>query len=496
MTAGREDDDVELAPLSKNAETYDNDDDNGVDSDADAQALLGAHGSSDGQRAKSWYGEPDTAGLWPQVKGIVTESAPTLLFSTIGLMLSGELLDHVTHWRAMVQVDQLIMIIPVVLNLKGNLEMNLSARLGTAANMGHLDDPSTRRQIILGNLSLLQVQATVVSFIAACVSLVLGLIVPRNSEAPPTEARSLWSRRPRPILPPVRERKSGIAEFVMVASSAMSAACLSSIILGSFMCGLIVLCRRLGRDPDNIAPPIAACLGDLVTLVLLGAVSMVLIPFLHTPMPAIVMLILVLSAVACGFSLRRNTHVRDLIWQGWSPLFGAMVISSATGIILDLFVSRYEDFALLAVIISGLPGGVGSIFISRLSTALHAATTSMRGDTHKGPSNKVVMTTLLLITVPVEVIFLAMLYGFGWIDLPIIFTVFSVGFFCVAVFTSLITGKWLVNLLWWRDLDPDMYALPLHSAGMDLIGQLLLVLCFEIVSLMGVTVAVRAKHKR
>ena len=30
-----------------------------------------------------------------------------------------------------------------------------------------------------------------------------------------------------------------------------------------------------------------------------------------------------------------------------------------------------------------------------------------------------------------------------------------------------------------------MYALPIHSAAMDLIGQLLLVLCFEIVSALG-----------
>ena len=30
------------------------------------------------------------------------------------------------------KVDELIIIIPVILNLKGNLEMNLSARLGTA----------------------------------------------------------------------------------------------------------------------------------------------------------------------------------------------------------------------------------------------------------------------------------------------------------------------------------------------------------------------------
>lgn len=83
----------------------------------------------------------------------------------------------------MSRVDELIMIIPVILNLKGNLEMNLSARLGTAANIGELDKPSVRRALILGNLTLLQVQATVVSFVAAIVAFALGRIMPN----PPAE---------------------------------------------------------------------------------------------------------------------------------------------------------------------------------------------------------------------------------------------------------------------------------------------------------------------
>ena len=45
--------------------------------------------------------------------------------------------------------------------------------------------------------------------------------------------------------------------------------------------------------------------------------------------------------------------VRDLIWQGWTPLFGAMIISSGTGIVLDMFASRYPGFPMLAVVISG-----------------------------------------------------------------------------------------------------------------------------------------------
>ncbi|PBK83748.1 hypothetical protein ARMGADRAFT_1055709 [Armillaria gallica] len=492
MAPPKDDDDIELATLPTNGDKQEYDDEeNESDNEHDdegSRALLGGHsprtGPMSGPRVQ----------LWPQIKNIVIESAPTLLFTTIGLLFTGELLDQVSRWKAMVEVDQLIMIIPVVLNLKGNLEMNLSARLGTAANMGELDDSSVRRKMIIGNLSLLQVQATVVSFVAACVSLLLGMIVPRTSgEAPASSGAAsallLHTRRPRPTLPPVTDRKSGLPVFIMVASTAMSAACLSSIILGSFMCGLIVLCRHYGRDPDNIAPPVASCLGDLVTLVLIGAVSTVLIRFLHTPVPLIICAIVVLSAISCGVSTRRNSHVRDLISQGWSPLFGAMIISSATGIVLDLFVSRYEGFALLAVVISGLPGSVGSIFASRLSTALHAAALSMTPSNRPSePSARMVMITLILVTIPVEIIFLSILRLLGWLTLPFVFVAFSVVFFCCAVTASLFIARALTNFLWSKKLDPDMYALPIHSALMDLIGQLLLVLCFEIVSLLGVHV--------
>lgn len=133
-------------------------------------------------------------------------------------------------------IDELIMIIPVILNLKGNLEMNLSARLSTAANVGELDSPKSRRKIITGNLSLLQVQATVVSFVAACVSLLLGLLIPLISPFPesspspppsnttgPFNATALHfamavihdTRRPRPQLPINDGKpKSGLAEYV------------------------------------------------------------------------------------------------------------------------------------------------------------------------------------------------------------------------------------------------------------------------------------------
>lgn len=121
------------------------------------------------------------------------------------------------HWQAMSRINELIMIIPVILNLKGNLEMNLSARLGTAANLGHLDSPKSRNSLILGNLALLQVQAAVVSFVAACVAFLLGLVVP---DPPPVDeatgsaamnSTALFGRIPRPTHRP-EAPKSGFAE--------------------------------------------------------------------------------------------------------------------------------------------------------------------------------------------------------------------------------------------------------------------------------------------
>ena len=63
----------------------------------------------------------------------------------------------------------------------------------------------------------------------------------------------------------------------------------------------------------------------------------------------------------------------------------------------------------------------------------------------------------------------------------------------MQVTASLIIARFLTDYLWSKDLDPDMYALPIHSALMDLIGQLLLVLCFEIVSLLGAHVRLKTR---
>jgi cation transporter-like permease len=63
---------------------------------------------------------------------LLKEASVSLIFSICGLIAAGMILDKVQHVDVFIQISELIILVPVLLNLKGNLELNLTARLGTA----------------------------------------------------------------------------------------------------------------------------------------------------------------------------------------------------------------------------------------------------------------------------------------------------------------------------------------------------------------------------
>lgn len=58
-----------------------------------------------------------------------------------------------------------------------------------------------------------------------------------------------------------------MSDMLLVTACSTLTASISGAFNGSLMCLLVVGCHHYGIDPDNIATPIAASLGDLITLV-------------------------------------------------------------------------------------------------------------------------------------------------------------------------------------------------------------------------------------
>ncbi|KAJ1310528.1 hypothetical protein OPQ81_007258 [Rhizoctonia solani] len=492
--------------------------DDGNEGESASAALLGGHARSDSLGATD-----PPIGSSQVIKRIISETAPTLFLTVLGMMFTGALLQRVTHWKPMRAVDELFILIPMLNNLKGNLELVLSARLATASHIGVLDRRSSRRTLICGSLSLLQLQALCVSALAATVSFLLGLALPDTAVAGGSTGEKVSgdvkSTRRWHIGKVVRElvkqaphkaqkikdegTKSGWRELIIVLATAMSSASLSGLVLGSFMCSIVLLCRRFKLDPDNIAPPIASCLGDLVTLTLTALTSTLFfytsgrprdpstlstpqnitsalpirdIPPAPAPSPspayfpflpflATLGLIVLIPFV---FQLcRRLTFSRPLIRDGWSPLVLAMAIESGTGLVLDWYVGRYRGFGMLAVVTTSLPGSVGAVFVSRLSTELHQSETNPSNKSRGGGSPKLVSFTLFAVGFPVLLSYLVFVWSAGWLPLPVGFVGLFIAMFSITVAAALALAYYLTHLFWRYGFDPDAYCLPVHNLGRD-----------------------------
>lgn len=62
------------------------------------------------------------------------QAAPSLLLSVTGGALTGQLLETAQSWPAFVRLPELYILLPILMNLKGNLEMNLTTRLSTSVS--------------------------------------------------------------------------------------------------------------------------------------------------------------------------------------------------------------------------------------------------------------------------------------------------------------------------------------------------------------------------
>ncbi|WVO18882.1 uncharacterized protein IAS62_000154 [Cryptococcus decagattii] len=422
---------------------------------------------------------------WKDMMSLLFEATPSVLLSLVGLVFTGQLLEHLARWRVFRRVDELFILVPMIGNLKGNLEMCLSARLGTSANIGELDHRVTRRTMLMANMTLLGLQSLIISSVAAFISFALGLLtIHRLGD-----------------IPEGGYTRPGWKQLVMVLATGMGSAGISSAVLGSFMGSLVVVSRWAGADPDNITPPLAACLGDLLTLFILSLLGTALVGAMDTVIP---LLAVVIMSIAAGWFTRRvvrNVWVKEVAKGGWVPLIGAMLISSGTGMVLSKGVGKYRGFALLAISMTGLTGSIGAIHANRLSTQLHALLhpthphprpVANLSSLHRGHSGLTPFQrgiTLFLIAYPCQGAFLFFVTWVGWVDTSLGWTVWVA--FSAITLMSLVIAHYLTLFFWSKDLDPDSYTLPIHSALVDFMGQLLLMLAYETCISLGRDVVVK-----
>ncbi|XP_074196544.1 solute carrier family 41 member 3 isoform X11 [Rhinolophus sinicus] len=351
------------------------------------------------------------------------------------------------HWPVFMEVKDLLTLVPPLVGLKGNLEMTLASRLSTA------------------------VQATVVGFLAAMAALMLGALSTEELD---------------------------FEKVKLLCASSVITAFLAAFALGMLMVCIVIGARKLGVNPDNIATPIAASLGDLITLSILAFFSSFFYKYKDSRYltPLVCTSLMALTPVWVLIA-KKNPPIMQILKFGWFPIILAMVISSFGGLILNKTISKeqYKGMAIFTPIICGVGGNLVAIQTSRISTYLHMWSTpgvlplwmktfwpNPCSTFCTSEINSTSARVLLFLVIPGHLIFLYVIYLVEGHLVPNskTFVVFYLLAGLIQVTILLYLAEVMVRLTWHQALDPDNHCIPYLTGLGDLLGTGLLALCFLI----------------
>ncbi|XP_003701529.1 solute carrier family 41 member 1 [Megachile rotundata] len=401
------------------------------------------------------------------------------LIAGLGMVGAGLVLDLVQHWVVFDKVSELMILVPALLGLKGNLEMTLASRLSTQANLGHMDTPKQQWYMIVGNLVLIQCQAIVVGFLGSVVAIVMGAF--RNGTISLDHA------------------------YLLCASSLVTAS-LASFVLGLITAGVIVFSRHCHINPDNVATPIAASLGDITSLALLSWISTILYESINKQdwvAPLVIACYLLVTPLWVWIA-KKNRYTNDVLYSGWTPVMIAMLISSCGGLILEFMVSRFENLTVFQPVINGVGGNLVAVQASRISTALHKQAELGTLLIPPGHTHPVIFITpianffgkgmharttrvLMAMVIPGHIIFIYLINYMkdGNTSLTPLFVFVYLCAAMLQVAALLYIAYIMIHWMWKRKIDPDNSAIPYLTAMGDLLGISLLAIAFQFLYLVG-----------
>jgi mgtE-like transporter len=170
-----------------------------------------------------------------EFRDILRQSLPLLILCGIGEIFAGGVLGGVAEVLDL--LPGLIVLIPAIMGLKGNIDITLGSRLGSAAHIGVISSNDIwnkeTKENVYASLVLGVIMAVVAGIFAYITCILFGL----------------------PCL-----------EIYELVGIAVISGTLAGTILAFFTVGVIIIAFRRGYDPDNITAPLLATVGDIITI--------------------------------------------------------------------------------------------------------------------------------------------------------------------------------------------------------------------------------------
>ncbi|XP_063220556.1 solute carrier family 41 member 1-like [Bacillus rossius redtenbacheri] len=400
---------------------------------------------------------------------IALQVAVPFVLGGMGTIAAGVILGVVEKWEVFSDIRALFILVPALQGLKGNLDTCLASRLSTQANKGNMVSLREVKKLVIGNIALVQVQAIVAAIVVSIFALSVTAVM--SGEFKPNDA-------------------------LLLSAASLMTATSSCFFLDLVLISVIIVSYRNKMNPDNVATPFAASIGDVICLTLFSQIATLLYG-IHDTHWWILATVIGSYLVVLPFWIwvvLRNDYTRPVLKSGWVPVLSALFISGMGGLVLDEVVDKFKGYVVFQPIVNGIGGNLVSVQASRISTYLHVTKPSQMGfippqtrlwaspwaALFKGlPSARTarILIAMAVLGQSLFVIIADLIHSSTFtIQAPFFFTYLVVSTLQVTIL--LYVAHHVVHLMWKLKTDPDNSSIPYLTALGDLIGSCLLGLGF------------------
>lgn len=165
------------------------------------------------------------------------QSLPLLVVCGIGAILAGNTLSAMAD--ILEEIPGLIVIIPAVIAMRGNISTALGSRLGSAYHLGIINKDNLWNEDLKQNMKGSLLLSLIMSFLIGILAYISSLF---------------FNVSPNPL------------QLICIV---VIAGVLSGLILIALTVAIIYLVFKRGYDPDNVTGPALATFGDIITMLCL-----------------------------------------------------------------------------------------------------------------------------------------------------------------------------------------------------------------------------------
>ena len=378
------------------------------------------------------------------------------MLAAVASLVAGLTLAAITD--TLEELPGLLLLVPAVIAVKGNIFGAVGSRLGTSIHAGTFRLAGGRDSVVAQNVAA-----------SITLSLVLGVALAVMAKG------TALAFNVSPTM--------ALADFVVISAVGCT---LAAVVVLAITVAITAGAVRFGWDLDNVVAPMVTATGDVVTLPsLVVAAELTGIRILT---PSLSWTLAALAAAGAVWGIRSRLAYVCTIMRESIPVLGvAGLIDLVAGITVEKRIDDFLTFPVLLVLLPGYlstAGALGGVLSSRLSTKLHLGLVrpsrlpsgAARGDLAATFALSVPVFALLGLVASVaggltghagpglaDLVSVAVLGGVTATVLVVV----------VAYYGTLVAVRF--------GLDPDTYGIPMVTSSLDLAGAFTLILAVVVV---------------